>query len=132
MPIRWSWLLPVALALIAVAPAAAQDTSPGVVIVGHGPDVPNAPASSACEATSPDDVNCEPAPAQDFAPVVPMVVVVPVPVLVPIPTHHHRVQGAPAATQEFAEPKPPENPFGRFINDPSRQFINPTIRPSGG
>lgn len=109
-----------AVTLTLVAPASAQDVTPGLTIVGHGPDVPNAEPAACATGT----------PACPRAVVEPsmLVIVVPVPILVPLCSHHHRgdVASTPADAA-FNNPNPP-NPTGRFINDPARRFVNPPVR----
>ena len=104
-------LFSLALAAAIAAPVAAQEqappeqqATPGLVVVGHGPDVPN--------------VGAQPEAVQVPTVVVPMMVIVAVPVLVQ-PSHprHHRANVVPSADA-------PPNPTGQFINDPSRRFIN--------
>lgn len=112
--------LALVLALLGTAPAFAQQPPPppppndGLVIVGHGPDVPNVSGDI-------PNVSADAAAPVDLAPV-PLVVVVPVPVFVGRP-HHHGPRPAAAPTET------PANPFGRFLTDPSRRFLNPIVPP---
>lgn len=117
-----TWSVLAVAALTFALPAAAQEVTPGLTIVGHGPDVPNA---------GPDTTQYTSAAVEP-----PMVVVVvPVPIYIPrAAAHHHRTaSSATDASSNIPNENSPtarfvNDPSRRFVNDPSRRFINPTVR----